>query len=80
MIDFLFRAKREKAAARRFFDKAIAKNGVPETVTIDKSGSNLAALQRIHVSRLERETQGKPDVVLWGELEHNGEHRCSPQP
>jgi putative transposase len=49
---------------RRFFDKAVAENSAPETVSIDKSGSNLAALQRIHVSPLERETQGKPDVVL----------------
>src|SRR5471030_549344 len=51
--DFLFRAKRDKAAARRFFDKAIARNGAPETVTIDKSGSNLAAL---HAVNAERET------------------------
>src|SRR5258705_8593002 len=43
-IDFLFRAKRDKAVARRFFQKAMAQNGTPETVTIDKSGSNLAAL------------------------------------
>jgi putative transposase len=36
-IDFLFRAKRDKVAARRFFEKAIAQNGSPETVTIDKA-------------------------------------------
>jgi putative transposase len=52
-IDFLFRAKRDKAAARRFFDKAIAQNGAPETVTVDKSGSNLAEL---HAVNAERET------------------------
>jgi transposase-like protein len=52
-IDFLFRAKRDKVAARRFFEKSIALNGVPETVTIDKSGSNLAAL---HAVNAERET------------------------
>jgi putative transposase len=51
-IDFLFRAKRDKVAARRFFEKLIAQNGVPETVTIDKSGSNLAAL---HAANAERE-------------------------
>jgi hypothetical protein len=39
--------------ARRFFEKSIAQNGVPETVTIDKSGSNLAAL---HAVNAERET------------------------
>jgi putative transposase len=52
-IDFLFRAKRDKVAARRFIDKAIGQNGSPETVTIDKSGSNLAAL---HAVNAERET------------------------
>jgi putative transposase len=52
-IDFLFRAKRDKVAARRFFEKSIAQNGVPETITIDKSGSNLAAL---HAVNAERET------------------------
>jgi putative transposase len=50
-IDFLFRAKRDKAAARRFFQKAMAQNGTPETVTIDKSGSNLAALHAINAKR-----------------------------
>jgi putative transposase len=50
-IDFLFRAKRDKAAARRFFEKAIGQNGSPETVTIDKSGSNLAALNAVNAER-----------------------------
>lgn len=44
-IDFLLCAHRDKAAARRYFEKSIAQNGAPETVTIDKSGSNLAALK-----------------------------------
>ncbi|MGF6969427.1 putative transposase [Paraburkholderia sp. WC7.3g] len=50
-IDFLFRARRDKAAARRFFEKAIGQNGSPETVTIDKSGSNLAALNAVNAER-----------------------------
>jgi putative transposase len=50
-IDFLFRAKRDKAAALRYFEKAIAGNGVPETVTIDKSGANLAGLNAINADR-----------------------------
>jgi putative transposase len=50
-IDFLLRAHRDKVAARRYFDKAIAQNGEPETVTIDKSGSNLAALQALNAER-----------------------------
>jgi transposase-like protein len=50
-IDFLLRAHRDKAAARRYFEKSIARNGVPETVTIDKSGANLAALEAINDDR-----------------------------
>ncbi|MBC8733335.1 IS6 family transposase [Paraburkholderia sp. UCT2] len=34
-IDFLLRAHRDKTAARRYFEKSMALNGEPETVTID---------------------------------------------
>ena len=44
---------RDKVAAQRFFDKAIGQNGSPERVTIDKSGSDPAAL---HAVNAERET------------------------
>jgi transposase-like protein len=50
-VDFLLRANRDKTAARRYFEKAIDRNGAPETVTMDKSGANLAALQAINVER-----------------------------
>ncbi|WP_120292586.1 IS6 family transposase [Paraburkholderia sp. BL23I1N1] len=50
-VDFLLRARRDKAAARAYFEKAIDQNGEPQTVTIDKSGSNLAALQAINAKR-----------------------------
>jgi putative transposase len=50
-VDFLLRAHRDKAAARRYFEKAIAQNGEPETITMDKSGSNLGALQAINAER-----------------------------
>ena len=43
-IDFLLRAHRDLAAARRFFERAIELHGVPETITIDKSGANTAAI------------------------------------
>lgn len=32
-------------------EKAIAQNGEPETVTVDKSGANLAALETINAER-----------------------------
>lgn len=39
-VDFLLTARRDKAAAIRFFDKAMKANGVTEKVSIDKSGAN----------------------------------------
>src|SRR6202167_3207741 len=51
-IDFLLCAYRDKTAARRYFEKSIAQNGVSETVTIDKSGANLAALEAINADRV----------------------------
>ena len=46
-IDFLLRAKRDCAAARRFLERAIDLHGVPEKITIDKSGANTAAIKSI---------------------------------
>ncbi|MDH6153450.1 MULTISPECIES: IS6 family transposase [Paraburkholderia] len=61
-VDFLLRANRDKAAARRYFEKAIDRNGTPEAVTMDKSGANLAALQAINA---ERETPIKLRLVKY---------------
>ena len=44
-IDLLLRAHRDYDAARFFFEHAIALHGVPETITIDKSGANTAAIE-----------------------------------
>ena len=46
-IDFLLRAKRDRAAARRFLERAIDLHGVPEKITIDKSGANPAAIESV---------------------------------
>jgi putative transposase len=43
-VDFLLTAKRDHAAARRFFEQAIGLHDVPEKITIDKSGANTAAV------------------------------------
>ena len=48
-LDFMLSQRRDKAAARRFFKRAIGTNGVPDRVVIDKSGANLAGLQSINV-------------------------------
>ena len=48
-LDFMLSERRDMAAARRFFKRAIAANGVPKRVVIDKSGANLAGLQAVNV-------------------------------
>jgi len=77
-IDFLFRPKRDKAAGRRFFEKAIGQNGSPETVSIDKSGSNPGAL---HAVNAERETPIKIRQVKYlnnvVERDHRGIKRIT---
>jgi putative transposase len=45
-VDFLLTAHRDKEAAFRFLQKAIRRNGVPETITIDGSDTNEAAIKR----------------------------------
>ncbi|MCV9909193.1 IS6 family transposase [Brucella sp. HL-2] len=47
-LDFMLSERRDLAATRRFFKKAIATNGVPEKVVIDKSDTNLAGLQAVN--------------------------------
>ncbi len=46
-IDFLLTAKRDKKAAMRLFEKAMQANGIPEKVTMDKSGANKSAIDQI---------------------------------
>src|SRR5471030_814552 len=50
-VDFLLTAKRDMAAAKRFFDKAMDANGNPEKVAMDKSGANKAAIDEINADR-----------------------------
>ena len=47
-VDFLLTAKRDKAAARRFLQRAINLHGLPEKITIDKSGANTAAIHSVN--------------------------------
>ncbi len=44
-LDFLLTEHRDKEAALRFLTKAIRRNGVPETITIDGSDANEAAIK-----------------------------------
>jgi len=43
-IEFLLRTHRDLAAAKAFFRKAFKHNALPNKITIDKSGSNISAL------------------------------------
>jgi putative transposase len=47
-VDFLLTAKRDKAAARRFLERAIGLHDVPQKITIDKSGANTAAIHGVN--------------------------------
>lgn len=44
-VDFLLTANRDRKAALRFFRKAIASNGTPMKINIDKSGANTAGIE-----------------------------------
>jgi putative transposase len=48
-IDFMLSKKRDESAAKAFFTKAMGSNGLPEKVTIDKSGANNAGLHAINL-------------------------------
>ena len=45
-IDFLLTEQRDTEAALRFLKKAMRRNGLPETITIDGSDANEAAIKR----------------------------------
>jgi transposase-like protein len=46
-IDFLLTAQRDRKAALRFLKKALRPQGLPEKITIDKSGVNTAAIETL---------------------------------
>lgn len=48
-VYFMLSKKRDEAAAKAFFVKAIGSSGLPEKVTIDKSGANNAGLNAINL-------------------------------
>ena len=46
-MDFVLTAKRDKAAARCFLERAISLHDMPEKITIDKRGANTAAIEGV---------------------------------
>ena len=47
-VDFLLTAKRDKAVAQSYLERAINLHGLPEKTTIDKSGVNTAAIRTVN--------------------------------
>ncbi len=47
-VNFLLTAKRDKAAARRFLERAVGLHDMPEKITIDKSGAHTAAIESVN--------------------------------
>jgi putative transposase len=54
-VDFMLTKRRDTAAAKNFFRKAMLNNGVPHRVNIDKSGANKAALKHYATNRFTAE-------------------------
>ena len=61
-VDYLLTAKRDKAAAKCFFEKAMRLHGSPENVAMDKSGANKAAINGIN-DDLERQIVNRPGFL-----------------
>lgn len=47
-LDFMLSKKRNKAAAIRFFARALEVNGLPRKIVIDRSGANTAGINEIN--------------------------------
>lgn len=48
-VDFMLSEKRDEPAARTFFEKAIGSSGIPDKVTMDKSGANKAGIDTVNL-------------------------------
>jgi len=48
-VDFMLSEKRDEPAARAFFKKSIGSSGLPDKVTMDKSGANKAGIGTINL-------------------------------
>jgi transposase-like protein len=61
-IDFLLRAKRDAVVAKALFTKTFKQYGIPEKVTVDKSGRNKSALEKPpKLIKIDKEEEEKND-------------------
>ena len=49
-VDFMLSEKRDEPTARAFFQKAIGSSGLPDKITMDKSGANKARVDTINLA------------------------------
>ena len=63
-VDFMLSAKRDEPAARAFFEKAIGSNGLPDKVTMDKSGANKAGIELHHMLKKGQHTQSANQTIF----------------
>jgi len=47
-LDFMLSERRNRPAATRFFAKALASNGIPIKIVIDKNGANAAGIREVN--------------------------------
>ena len=77
-VYFLLTTKRDEAAAKSFLERAINLHGVPEKITIDKSGAKAAAIENVKadacVDILMRQNKYLNNIV---EQDHRGVKRVT---
>ncbi len=59
-VDFLLTAKRDVAAAKRFFQKAVNENGTPQIITLDANAASHRAVQELKDRRQPAEASASP--------------------
>lgn len=47
-LDFMLSKRRNKAAATKFFARALEVNGLPRKIVIDESGANTAGIKAVN--------------------------------
>ena len=73
-LDFMLTELRNLSAAWRCFKKAIASNGVPHKIVIDKSGAYLAGVEAVNTILKIRSSQ--MTIVRHSNSLWNTQHRC----
>lgn len=77
-VDFLLTAKRDLAAAGRYLERAFNLHGVPEKITIDKSGANTAGIRSVNADAcLDIELRQSKHINNLNEQDHRAVKRIT---